>query len=165
METLDYGANASYNDLGGALSLDYDYRRLRKKGRGYCEAVLKHEMRMQRLLQRKNDTDELMERKWWYTDAVAVDFLSCKDVPESWYNAYKGSGAYFTMKNLIMFHHCKFHVNGQILDRESSIEYLKKINFDRSTTGDLMLSTMKKLMDDNNYTYDRYLSVILYKKR
>ena len=72
----------------------------------------------------------------------------------TWVNAYKGAGAYFTMKNLILFHNCKVHLdNGQVLDTDASFNYLKEVNAQPSTTGNSLFAMMMKLISDNNFTW------------
>ena len=74
----------------------------------------------------------------------------------AWMDAYKGAGAYFTMKNLILFHNCKVHLdNGQVLDTEASFNHLKEVNAQPSTTGNSLFAMMMKLISDNNFSWRR----------
>lgn len=124
-----------------------------------CAHVCGREKLMQRMLQKAHDQEELQERQRWYTaEVLAMSFRY--PVPEPFKNAYKGTGAYFTMKNLIMFHGCCFHVGEQVLGQDASLQYLKELNFMPSTTGDMMLETMMKLLSDNHFTYASYLRAI-----
>lgn len=66
-------------------------------------------------------------------------------------NAYKGSGAYFTMRNLIMFHGARFTKAGQFMSREMSL-----LELDRKASGCIaddekwrMLGILKQLIKDN----------------
>lgn len=140
---------------------NYD-RRLKLRGYPYAIRTLKNELRMQRILEAKNDIEELEERKRWFTDELLKDLLlgqrmyvNLKGTPcgERWYNAYKGAGAYFTMKNLILFHECKIHEGNEVLGKVASFEYMKQIAFDDRTTGHDMFVMMMKLIHDNNYVY------------
>ena len=72
---------------------------------------------------------------------------------EKWYNAYKGAGAYFTMKNLILFHECRIHESDKILEKEESFKYMKQIAFDEKTSGHDMFVMMMKLIEDNHFVY------------
>lgn len=73
----------------------------------------------------------------------------------AWFDAYKGAGAYFTMKNLILFHNCNVHLGtGQILDREASFEYLKELNMRQGITGSDMFAEMMRLIADNNFDWN-----------
>lgn len=137
-------------------------RRLKLRGFSYAIRTLKNEIKMQRLLEEKNDVEELEERRRWFTDELLVGLLVSGEryvnvmktvYAERWYDAYKGAGAYFTMKNLILFHECKIHKDYRMLGKEESIEYMKKIAFDDKTTGHDMFVMMMKLIHDNNYYY------------
>lgn len=72
----------------------------------------------------------------------------------AWFDAYKGAGAYFTMKNLILFHNCLVHLPmGQVLDRDASFVYLKELNARPGVTGHDMFVEMMKLITDNNFDW------------
>ena len=134
---------------------------LDRYGASRCAHVCGREKLMQRMLQKAHDQEELQERQRWYTaEVLALSFHYGEPVPEPFKNAYKGTGAYFTIKNLIMFHGCRFHVGGQVLGQDASLQYLKELNFMPSTTGDMMLETMMKLLSDNHFTYASYLRAI-----
>ena len=73
---------------------------------------------------------------------------------EAWKNAYKGAGAYFTMKNLILFHNCNVHLDtGEVLDRDASFKYLTDLNNNPLTTGHDLFAVMMKLINDNNFDW------------
>ncbi len=65
-------------------------------------------------------------------------------------NAYKGSGAYFTMRNLIMFHSVRFRIGGKYSSQEQSLKHL-----DTLANGCLdheewrMLGILKELIKDS----------------
>lgn len=61
-------------------------------------------------------------------------------------DAYKGAGAYYTLKNLIMFHGCTFPGK----NREESLKDLKKMLDDEYLKGYQLLGMLKKFLDDNN---------------
>ena len=76
---------------------------------------------------------------------------------EVWYDAFKGSGAFATMKNLILFHNCRWHLDdGTILDAESSFEALKELNYNPATTGRQMFGAMLKLIVDNRFNWKQF---------
>lgn len=140
---------------------NYD-RRLKLRGFRYAIQTLKNEFKMQRLLEENNDVEELEERKRWFTEGLLEELLleSKNDIylrettcGERWYNAYKGAGAYFTMKNLILFHECRIHDGDNVLGKEESFKYMKQFAFDERTTGHDMFVMMMKLIHDNNYVY------------
>ena len=65
-------------------------------------------------------------------------------------SAYKGSGAYYTMRNLIMFHGARFKNCGRKLSEEKSLEKLDKLALEYSNEGWRMLGVLKQLIKDNN---------------
>jgi len=71
----------------------------------------------------------------------------CKE----WIVAYKGSGAYFTMQNLIRFHNCSY-VNeaGYPLDRDKSLEMLSFKAEMYKDEGWRLLGVLKKMLEYNN---------------
>jgi len=67
-----------------------------------------------------------------------------------WMDAYKGAGAFYTMKNLILFHGCKFRYdNGQFMTKNSSISYLIEKANEYKSEGWRLFGMMKKLIADN----------------
>lgn len=82
-----------------------------------------------------------MERSWFeYNIAICPAF---KD-------AYKGAGAYFAMKNLILFHKASFK-NGCIkLGEKKSMAMLESKANEYKTEGWRLFGVMKKLIEDNN---------------
>lgn len=74
------------------------------------------------------------------------------DIPMSadFKDSYKGAGAFFTMKNMILFHSCKFRAeNGRFISREASMSQLYTKAEEYSTEGWRLFGVMKKLIRDN----------------
>lgn len=69
----------------------------------------------------------------------------------AWVDAYKGSGAFFTMQNLIRFHGCvAFDDNGKRLDKYLSLAFLSaKAELYSQGEGWRLLAMLKKMLDDN----------------
>ena len=67
-----------------------------------------------------------------------------------WIDAYKGNGSYYTAKNLIMFHDCKF--NGTC-PRNFSMDVLKSKLNEYQGEGWRMFAFMNKLIEDNNFSF------------
>lgn len=61
-------------------------------------------------------------------------------------DAYKGSGAYFTLQNLIRFHNCNFPG----LELDGSMRQLEDFATEYSEEGWRMLGVLKKFLRDNN---------------
>ena len=76
----------------------------------------------------------------------------------AWVNAFKGSGAYFTMKNLILFHGCKVKGdNGTVYPQIPSLSVLehRAEEYAREDEGWRMLAMLKKFLDDNNIDIEK----------
>ena len=64
-------------------------------------------------------------------------------------NAYKGSGAYFTCKNLILFHGASFRNNGMFMGQKKSLRYLEEKALEYRTEGWRMMGVMKQLIEES----------------
>lgn len=76
------------------------------------------------------------------------------DTPQSksWVDAYKGTGAYFTMQNLIRFHGCTaIDDTDRHLDKYQSLAFIStKAEMYKNGEGWRLLAVLKKMLDDNN---------------
>lgn len=75
----------------------------------------------------------------------------------SFMDAYKGVGAYYTMKNMILFHGCVFGDDsdkrlGGKMSKEDSMQYLrhKAMEYAQANAGWRLLGLMKLLITENN---------------
>lgn len=70
----------------------------------------------------------------------------------AWVDAYKGSGAYFTLQNMIRFHNCVIvDDTGKSLDKVLSLQFIKaKSVMYCNGNGWRMLAVLKKCLEDNN---------------
>ncbi len=84
------------------------------------------------------------------------------DTPQSkaWVDAYKGSGAFFTMQNLIRFHACvAIDDNGKRLDKYQSLAFLSaKAEMYQDGEGWRLLAVLKKMLIDNNIDIKKKMS-------
>ena len=81
-----------------------------------------------------------------------INMMPAKDItPASeWKNAYKGAGAYFTLRNMILFHGCSIHTkDGQALDEKDSLKLLDKIANNHTSEGWKLLTLLLKELDLN----------------
>lgn len=68
-----------------------------------------------------------------------------------WIDAYKGAGAFYTMKNLIMFHSCQVRDDkGRFMSKDRSLKYLYNKASEYKDEGWKLFGVMKKLIDDNH---------------
>lgn len=93
--------------------------------------------------------NELRIRMAWNTP-------QCK----AWVDAYKGSGAFFTMQNLIRFHGCTaIDDNGKRLDKYQSLAFLSaKAEMYQDGEGWRLLAVLKKMLSDNNIDIKKKMS-------
>ena len=69
---------------------------------------------------------------------------------DAFINAYKGSGSYYTMRNLIMFHGARFWKNGRKMSETDSLKELESKANLYDEEGWRMLGVLKQLIKDNN---------------
>ena len=72
---------------------------------------------------------------------------------KSWIDAYKGSGAFFTLQNMIRFHGCILRgKNGRMLSKEKSLAYLDDYAEEcgKSKEGYKMLGMLRQALKDNH---------------
>lgn len=75
---------------------------------------------------------------------------------KAWVDAYKGNGAYYTLKNLVMFHKCGIEVDGGYVYRdEMAVRYLAAKNDEYKGEGWRMFALMKKVIKDNNFDFNK----------
>lgn len=84
------------------------------------------------------------------------------NTPQSkvWVDAYKGSGAFFTMQNLIRFHGCTaMDDEGKRLDKFQSLAFLSaKAEAYKNGEGWRMLALLKKMLIDNNINISKKMA-------
>lgn len=74
----------------------------------------------------------------------------------AWFDAYKGAGAYYTMKNIILFHEGRFRdSNGRFLSKQASLDYLEAKADEYSHDGWKLFGVMKKLIKDSGIDIDK----------
>ena len=73
----------------------------------------------------------------------------------AWIDAYKGEGAYYTLKNLIMFHNCGvMDIYGMhFLYGTAAMNELNMRLKDYQGEGWRMFAFMKKVIADNNFDF------------
>ena len=71
-------------------------------------------------------------------------------------NAYKAAGAFYTMKNLIMFHGCKFREKGKFVSKAHSLQILTKHSKDYNDWR--LLGIMKEFIEDNGISVEGKIS-------
>lgn len=69
---------------------------------------------------------------------------------DAFINAYKGSGAYYTMRNLIMFHGARFLKNGRKMSEANSLKELESKAKSYDGQGWRMLGVLKQLIKESD---------------
>lgn len=68
-----------------------------------------------------------------------------------WVDAFQKEGAFYTLKNLIMFHDVKLYFNGEYYDKYQSMEILRTLP--SKYEGYQMNALLKKTIDMNNFDF------------
>lgn len=86
--------------------------------------------------------------------------------PTAWKNAFKGTGAYYTMDNLIKFHGCRWKTeNGYLLTLEESLKELEKaVNNNRETYYKLY-AIMCNFIEYNHFNFKKRMEEIYKTKK
>lgn len=82
---------------------------------------------------------------------------------KAWIDAYKGEGAFYTLKNLVMFHGCGIEVNGHMVYGAVAVTVLNKRLNEYQGEGWRMFALMKKVIADNKFDFKKRMEEI-YKK-
>lgn len=77
-----------------------------------------------------------------------------------WIDAYKGEGAYYTLKNLIMFHGCVIEDGNEIFTQKASMQELSRKLYAYQGDGWRMFALMKKVIEDNHFDFDERMEEI-----
>lgn len=82
------------------------------------------------------------------------------DTPKSkdWIDAYKGNGAYYTLKNLLMFHNCTLiEQNGVVTRGTKAVDKLRVILDMYKGEGWRMFALMKAVIEFNNFSFENVM--------
>ena len=81
---------------------------------------------------------------------------------KAWIDAYKGEGAYYTLKNLVMYHDCKIGLNeyGYNVPSTEAVNYLKKKLNEYQGEGWRMFALMKKVISDNGINTKTHIAEV-----
>ena len=82
---------------------------------------------------------------------ISVPYSTPKS--KAWIDAYKGEGAFYTLKNLVMFHGCGIEVNGHMVYGAVAVGVLNKRLGEYKGEGWRMFALMKKVIKDNNFDF------------
>ena len=89
---------------------------------------------------------------------IAVPYKTPKS--KAWIDAYKGEGAFYTLKNLVMFHGCGIEVNGHMVYGAAAASILNKRLNEYKGEGWRMFALMKKVIADNGFDFKAKMAEI-----
>lgn len=89
---------------------------------------------------------------------VALPYATPKS--KAWIDAYKGEGAFYTLKNLVMFHGCGIKGDGRMVYGAAAVSVLNKRLNEYKGEGWRMFALMKKVISDNNFNFEKRMSEI-----
>ena len=96
--------------------------------------------------------------KSFMRNMIAVPYKTPKS--KSWIDAYKGEGAFYTLKNLVMFHGCGINVNGHMVYGAPAVSVLNKRLNEYKGEGWRMFALMKKVIADNNINTKTHIAEV-----
>ena len=79
-----------------------------------------------------------------------------------WKDAFKGAGAFYTLKNMIMYHDC-FVMNpntGEMMNREDSMKHIQTMRIGYAGEGWRMFALMKKVIGDNDFDFYKRMKAL-----
>ena len=107
----------------------------------------------------RNYTDIYIRLNKFMSKMVKLPYNTPKS--KDWIDAFKGEGAYYTMKNLIMFHDCCVKVGKyDVRYGMNGMDVLKCKLDEYQGEGWRMFAMMKKLISDNGFDFDKRMAEI-----
>ena len=91
-------------------------------------------------------------------DMIALPYNTPKS--KAWIDSYKGEGAFYTLKNLVMFHGCGIKVDGRMVYGAAALSVLNKRLNEYKGEGWRMFALMKKVIADNNFDFNKRMAEI-----
>lgn len=112
---------------------------------------------------------------WFMKDIIKLPYSTPKS--KAWIDAFKGEGAYYTLKNLVMFHDCVVNVYDRgvygyhygyrkinTLSGVDAVSYLNKKLDEYKGEGWRMFALMKKVIEDNDFDFNERMEEIYSEK-
>lgn len=96
--------------------------------------------------------------KTFMSKMVTVPYTTTKC--KEWIDAYKGEGAFYTLKNLVMFHGCGIIVGYNMIYGTEAVKVLNERLYQYKGEGWRMFALMKKVIADNNFDFKKRMSEI-----
>ena len=97
--------------------------------------------------------------KTFMSKMIAIPYITTKC--KEWVDAYKGEGAFYTLKNLVMFHNCGImESDGTMIYGLNAVNYLNERLYEYKGEGWRMFALMKKVIADNNFDFKKRMNEI-----
>jgi len=103
-----------------------------------------------------NDVHRIVKN--FMADMITVPYGASKS--KAWIDAYKGEGAFYTLKNLVMFHGCGIMVDDNMVYGAAAMSVLNSRLRAYKGEGWRMFALMKKVIADNNFDFKKRMSEI-----
>ena len=89
-----------------------------------------------------------------FHSSVFIELPSNTMKSSKWKDAYKGAGAYYTLKNMIIYHDCFIRSNNGICFKYGALDYLNKKAIEYKGEGWRLFGFMKEVIKDNHFDFD-----------
>lgn len=96
--------------------------------------------------------------KTFMNKMVSIPYNTPKS--KAWIDAYKGEGAFYTLKNLVMFHGCGIKIDGHMVYGAAAMSVLQKRLNEYKGEGWRMFALMKKVITDNGFDFKARMAEI-----
>ena len=119
-------------------------------------APLRHEAGRIKFARNYNEIYKIV--RGFMSKMISVPYNTSKS--KAWIDAYKGEGAFYTLKNLVMFHGCGIKVDSRMVYGEAAVCILNKRLSEYQGEGWRMFALMKKVIADNKFDFRKRMSEI-----
>ena len=108
-----------------------------------------------RNVKRMNNYAEMYGALYWFRHSmIKLPWDTSKS--SAWVDAFKGNGAYYTLKNLLMFHNCYVeNESGVKLYGANAVSFINRKLDEYQDEGWRMFALMKKVIADNGFDFDQ----------
>jgi hypothetical protein len=106
----------------------------------------------------RNYNEIYKELKTFMSKMITIPYTTTKC--KEWIDAFKGEGAFYTLKNLVMFHNCGIMVGYDMVYGMDAVKVLNERLFEYKGEGWRMFALMKKVIADNNFDFRKRMSEI-----
>ena len=106
----------------------------------------------------RNYNEIYKELKTFMSKMITIPYTTTKC--KEWIDAFKGEGAFYTLKNLVMFHNCGIMVGHDMVYGMDAVKVLNERLYEYKGEGWRMFALMKKVIADNNFDFHKRMNEI-----